>query len=160
MRPPNRSSSLSFYYHLYGLNVESDLALSELRSPTAPRNHDSPVKLFLRDAMTHWPIEIGADESTLIYDPTQGGAVYKVRIEYFHAARCYRLVYSDGVAFAFDQDGTNVWGTWPPQLSLEDAMCYLLGPVFAFVLRLRGFTPLHASAAVIRGNAVDRKSVG
>ena len=33
-------------------------------------------------------------------------------------------------------------------------MVYLLGPVFAFVLRLRGFTPLHASAAVIRGNAM------
>jgi hypothetical protein len=33
-------------------------------------------------------------------------------------------------------------------------MVYLLGPVFAFALRLRGFTSLHASAAVIRGNAV------
>jgi hypothetical protein len=39
-------------------------------------------------------------------------------------------------------------------MSLEDAVVYLLGPVFAFVLRLRGFIPLHASAAVVRGNAV------
>jgi hypothetical protein len=39
-------------------------------------------------------------------------------------------------------------------MSLEDLMVYLLGPVFAFVLRLRGFISLHASAAVIRGNAV------
>ena len=145
---------MNFHYHLYGLNVESDLALPELRSQTAPWNHNCPVKLFLRDAITHWPIEIGADESTLIYDPTQDGAMYTVRIEYFHAARCYRFVYSDGVAFAFDQGGTNVWGSWPPQMSLEDAMVYLLGPVFAFVLRLRGFIPLHASAAVVRGNAV------
>lgn len=154
MRPTNRSSSLIFHYHLYGLNVESDVALPDLRCRTAPWNHNSLVKLFLHGAITHWPIEVGADESTLIYDPTQDGAMYDVRIEYFHAARCYRFVYSNGVAFAFDQDGTNVWGSWPLQLSLEDAMVYLLGPVFAFVLRLRGFIALHASAAVVRGNAV------
>lgn len=145
---------MSFYYHLYGLNVESDLALPELRSQIPPRDHDSPVRLFLRDALTRWPIEIGADESTFIYDPTRDGAVYTVRIEYFQAARCYRFVYSDGVAFALNQDGTKVWGTWPPQLSLEDLMTYLLGSVFAFVFRLRGFTPLHASTAVIKGNSV------
>lgn len=154
MRPPNRNSSLSFYYQLYGLNVESDVALPDLRSQTVPRNHDSPVKLFLRDALTHWPIESGTDESTLIYEPAQNGSVYTVRIEYFHAARCYRFLYRDGVAFALDEDGKNIWGMWPPQMSLEDAVVYLLGPVFAFALRLRGFTPLHASAAVIRGSAV------
>jgi hypothetical protein len=43
---------------------------------------------------------------------------------------------------------------WPAQMSLEDLMVYLLGPVFAFLLRLRGFISLHASAAVIRGSAV------
>lgn len=120
----------------------------------APAGPHARIKLFLRDAFTHWPIETGAGESTLIYDPTQDGAMYNVRIEYFHAARCYRFVYADGVAFALDQDGTNVWGTWPPQMSLEDAVVYLLGPIFAFVLRLHGFISLHASAAVIRGNAV------
>ena len=155
MRQPNRSSSLSFYYHLYGLDVESDLALPELRSQTAPRDHNPRVKLFLRDAFTHWPIETGPDKSTFIHDSAQNeSALYTVRIEYFHAARCYRFLYEDGVAFALDHDGTNIWGTWPSQMSLEDTMVYLLGPVFAFVLRLRGFTSLHASAAVIRGNAV------
>jgi hypothetical protein len=145
---------VSFYYHLHGLNVESDVPLPELRCLAAPRNHNFSVKLFLRDAFTHWPIETSADESTLIYEPAKNGSVYTVRIEYFHAARCYRFLYRDGVAFALDRDGINIWGTWPPQLSLEDSMVYLLGPVFAFVLRLRGFIPLHASAAVVRENAV------
>ncbi len=156
MRPPNRSSSLSFYYHLYGLNVESDLALPDLRSRTAPRNHDSSVKLFLRDALTHWPIETSADESTLIFCSARNGSVNNpnLRIEYFDAARRYRFLYGDGIAFALDRDGRNIWGIWPSQMSLEDLMVYLLGSVFAFVLRLRGFTVLHASAAVIRGNAV------
>jgi hypothetical protein len=155
MPPSNRSSSLSFYYHLFGLNVESDLALPGLRSRIPPRNHESSVKLFLRDALTHWPIETCAGKITLIHDSAQNqSALYTVRIEYFHAAGCYRFLYEDGIAFALDHDGTNVWGTWPSQMSLEDSMVYLLGPVFAFVLRLRGFTPLHASAVVIRGNAV------
>ena len=145
---------MSFNYHLYGLNVESDLALPELRSRTALRTHDSTVKLFLRDALTHWPIGAGADESTLIYRSAQNGCVNdaNVRIDYFHAPQCYRFLYRDGIAFALDHE--NIWGTWPPQMSLEDAIVYLLGPVFAFVLRLHGFISLHASAAVIRGNAV------
>ena len=147
---------MSFYYHLYGLNVESDLALPELRSQTAPRNHESSVKLFLRDAFTRWPIETGAVESTLIFRSAQNESTNNpnVWIEYFPAARCYRFLYGDGIAFAFDQDGRNIWGIWPPQMSLEDLMVYLLGPVFAFVLRLRGFISLHASAAVLRENAV------
>jgi hypothetical protein len=145
---------VSFCYQLYGLNVESDLALPGLRSRIPGRNHDSSVKLFLRDAFTRWPIETGVDKSTLIHDPAQNGSGYTVRIDYFHAARCYRFLYGDGVAFALGHDGKNMWGVWPQQMSLEDAMVYLLGPVFAFVLRLRGFTSLHASAAVIRGNAV------
>ncbi len=147
---------MSFYYHLYGLNVESDLALPELRSQTAPRDHNPRVKLFLRDAFAHWPIETSADKSTLIHDSAQNGSTNNpnVRIEYFAAARCYRFLYGDGIAFALGHDGKNIWGVWPPQMSLEDLMVYLLGPVFAFVLRLHGFTSLHASAAVIRGNAV------
>jgi hypothetical protein len=39
-------------------------------------------------------------------------------------------------------------------MSLEDALIYLLGPIFGFILRIRGFTALHASAAVINGYAV------
>lgn len=145
---------MSLYYRLYGLNVESDTALPGLRSRTVPENHDFGVNLFMRNVSTHWPIETGKDESTVIYRSAQNGCVNNpnVRIEYFHAAGCYRFLYGDGIAFALDHE--NIWGAWPPQMSLEDAMVYLLGPVFAFVLRLHGFTSLHASAAVIRGNAV------
>ena len=108
MRQPNRSSSSSFYYHLYGLNVESDLALPELRPQTAPWNHNSRVKLFLREAFTHWPIETGTDESTLIFRSPQNGSTNNpnVRIEYFAAVRCYRFLYGDGIAFALDHDGS------------------------------------------------------
>ena len=76
------------------------------------------------------------------------------RIEYFPAARFYRFLYGDGITFDISSDGENVRGSWPAEMSLEDALTYLLGPVFGFILRLRGFTALHASAAVINGYAV------
>ena len=77
-----------------------------------------------------------------------------MRIEYFPSARFYRFLYSDGITFDISSDGENVRGSWPAKMSLEDALTYLLGPVFGFILRLRGFTALHASAAVINGYAV------
>jgi hypothetical protein len=57
-----------------------------------------------------------------------------------------RLAYSDGTQFWIDPSRQNVWSTWPPALTLENALSYLLGPVFGLLLRLRGITCLHASA--------------
>jgi ATP-dependent phosphoenolpyruvate carboxykinase len=72
----------------------------------------------------------------------------------FASARFYRFLYSDGIAFDISSDGENVRGSWLAEISLEDVLTYLFGPIFGFILRLRGFTALHASAAVINGYAV------
>ncbi len=53
-----------------------------------------------------------------------------------------------------DREGTEVWATWPANLTLEDAATYLLGPVLGLLLRLRGVTCLHASAVAFGENAV------
>lgn len=57
--------------------------------------------------------------------------------------------YKDGTEFVLDNLGTKVWSRWPDVLSLEDTATYLLGPIFGFLLRLRGFVCLHASAVVL-----------
>ncbi len=62
--------------------------------------------------------------------------------------------YEDGVRFAVRRDGREIWGDWPDDYSVEDAATYLVGPVIAFVLRLRGITCLHASAVAIDNNAI------
>ena len=62
--------------------------------------------------------------------------------------------YDDGTEFILDRQGTEVWATWPDNLTLEDTATYLLGPILGFVLRLRGVTCLHASAVVIQNQAV------
>lgn len=61
----------------------------------------------------------------------------------------YRLQYCNGHEFVIDGTGRNVWATWPESSDKQLAMAYLLGPVLAFVLRLRGVLSLHASAVAI-----------
>jgi energy-coupling factor transporter ATP-binding protein EcfA2 len=68
--------------------------------------------------------------------------------------RGFRLRYDDGTVFVVDTGGTRVWATWQRPLTLEDTAVYLLGPVLAFVLRLRGTTCLHASAISVGGRTV------
>lgn len=69
-------------------------------------------------------------------------------------SRTFRLCYSDGIEFAVDQQGRQVWVKWPATTTLEEAIIYLLGQVIGFVLWLRGVLCFHASAVAIDGRAV------
>jgi len=62
--------------------------------------------------------------------------------------------YCDGTEFVVDRAGTRVWAAWPDALTLEDAATYLLGPIWGFVLRLRGHICLHAGAVAIGDRAI------
>ena len=64
-----------------------------------------------------------------------------------------RIVYHDRTQFWIDLDGGKVWAEWDEKSSFEDTVSYLLGPVFGFVLRMRGVVCLHASAVVCVGRA-------
>lgn len=70
------------------------------------------------------------------------------------ACHGFRLRYDDGTVFIVDEGGTRVWAVWPDSLTLEDTVVYLLGPVLALVLRVRGISCLHASAFSIDGRAI------
>jgi hypothetical protein len=75
----------------------------------------------------------------------------------------YQFAYGEGARFVVDDSGpaeaghvspVRVDGWWTPPLSDADASDYLLGGVLAFVGRLRGMVPLHASAVVRNGRAI------
>jgi hypothetical protein len=68
--------------------------------------------------------------------------------------RHFGFFYSDGARFAIERAGRKVCADWPDNYTLEDACTYLLGPVIAFVLRLRGITCLHASAIALEDQAI------
>ncbi len=65
-----------------------------------------------------------------------------------------RLDYLDGIQFWLDRSDKAVWASWPAGLTIEDAATYLLGPILGLLLRLRGVTCLHASAAAFGECAV------
>jgi hypothetical protein len=66
----------------------------------------------------------------------------------------FGFFYRDGARFAVEREGREIWADWPEHYTLEDACTYLMGPVIAFVLRLRGVTCLHASAVAVDDRAV------
>jgi hypothetical protein len=143
---------MGFYYRLFGLDVHSDVALPGVQSRIWPPQQDAaPVNIRLSDYGSD-KIANEAEQGILVFDSRKNEP--DVRIEYFSSARFYRFLYSDGIMFEISSDGENVRGSWPPDMSLEDALTYLLGPIFGFILRIRGFTALHASAAIINGYAV------
>jgi hypothetical protein len=143
---------MGFYYRLFGLNVHSDVALPGLQPRTwLTQENAAPVYVRWRGYSSQ-KIATAAEQGILVFESKKNDP--RVRIEYFPSARLYRFLYNDGITFGISSDGENVRGGWPARMSLEDALTYLLGPVFGFILRLRGFTALHASAAVINGYAV------
>jgi hypothetical protein len=66
----------------------------------------------------------------------------------------YCFVYGEGARFTIAPDGSTIMATWWPPLQQADAVSFVLGPLLAFVLRLRGVVPLHASGVVVDGEAL------
>jgi hypothetical protein len=66
----------------------------------------------------------------------------------------YLLCYAEGTRFLVSTSGSQVDAWWDAPLTEVDAADYLLGGVLAFIVRLRGQVPLHASAVVVQDHAV------
>jgi hypothetical protein len=77
-----------------------------------------------------------------------------LRISRQQGGKYLRLNYSDGTVFVINGEYDTIWATWPEPATVEDTATYLLGPVLAYLLRLRGNTCLHASAVAIGNRAI------
>jgi hypothetical protein len=66
----------------------------------------------------------------------------------------YRLTYDDNATFLIDRTGGRITAHWTRSISDLDVASHLAGSVLAFVLRLRGAVPLHASAIAVGGQAL------
>jgi hypothetical protein len=145
---------VSFLYVVYGLRLSTNQpfpGLTPLPASSAPRGYDIEVDFSAglpaawRDAA--WSVwytsmeRTEQGESCLIIWHREGGAGFRV---------CYH----DGVEFAIDAGGKHIEVRWADSTTLENAASYLLGPVFGFLLRLRGVTCLHASAIAVGDFAV------
>jgi hypothetical protein len=66
----------------------------------------------------------------------------------------YWLTYNDEATFLVDAAGSHIVARWKSSLRDTDATTHLAGSVLAFVLRVRGSVPLHASAVVVNDRAI------
>jgi len=141
-------------YLIFGLRVRSNLSLPGLDGATAGFD-DPDVSIYLgtcppiqqptsphsEELVYTSPHKLESGEPALHIWKNEGAA--QLRMEYF-----------DGTRFWLSAHGDKVWAQWPEELTLADTATYLLGPVFGYMLRLRGITCLHASAVEIDGRAV------
>jgi hypothetical protein len=155
-------TALNFTYAVFGLLLRSNLPIPEL-IPMRPDPASSPLDSSTDAAVS---VHLNASPQTDALNPTGPEELsyansYKdeageptLKIWKAGGSRYLRLAYFDGSQFWLDREGTEIWATWPANLTLEDAATYLLGPVLGLLLRLRGVTCLHASAVVFGECAV------
>lgn len=146
------SSSIALAYSAFGLRLCSTEPIPGLipQSPTSTAD----LTIHLRSLPTALN-EDGADDHLWNVSPYRDRLGRPLAQLWKRAGgELYHLRYLDGTHFVVDQAATRIWAVWSDELTLEDAATYLLGPVFGLVLRLRGFTCLHASAVVLQDRAI------
>jgi hypothetical protein len=143
-----------FVFHaIYGLEVVSDLPLPGL----AVCDEQGPFDLrILLKERKKFASKFSASLSHVFYTSphTDGDGESILQVGTPGDRRYIGFYYSDGARFAIEHQGREIWADWPDNYTLEDACTYLVGPVIAFVLRLRGATCLHASCIAVGGRAI------
>ena len=144
MRPP------TFVYRACGLSLASDAPIPGLCPIDADIKADVTISMcgHTRSVDRTWePVSVWFESPEL-----DASGRHEMRIDVSQSG--YRLAYCDDTTFLIDWTGDRVSVHWSAPLNDADAASYLSGSVLAFVLRLRGSVPLHASAVVIDGRAV------
>jgi hypothetical protein len=137
---------------VYGLQILSDLTLPGLL--LRPNSDLYDVRIRLKGSNT---FPSTSPDSVDFFYPTleePPDSQPNLRVGVLRGSDYFCLCYSDGVRFAVERRGREVWADWPENYTLEDVCTYLLGPVLGFVLRLRGVTCLHASAVAVEEQAI------
>jgi hypothetical protein len=143
---------MPWYHSIFGLRLQSDEPIEGLEPvPAVPRvdvrlwtrgEDRAPVTGARADARP-WYVSAHLDE--------EGRPL--LRIDRLAGEAGFRLCFAGGAEFVVDRVGSRVWAEGTA-LGPADLAAYLVGPILAFVLRLRGVTCLHASAVAIAGRAV------
>jgi hypothetical protein len=145
---------VSVCHQIYGLRIAANRAIPGLRPlPDLGPKADLCVHLQSRLGL---PLAVSESSARFFYTSPHLGAAGQsaLRVGASADGSYFGFFYGDGAHFAMDRHGRELWADWPEGYSIEDAATYLVGPVLGFVLRLRGITPLHASAIAIDNHAI------
>jgi hypothetical protein len=144
---------LPVFHVAYGLQIAVNGSLPGI--PIGPEPKVSDVRIRLKsDTVFPSPLVISAQDLVYTSPNRDDKGQPTLRVGKLDGGKYFGFFYSDGARFAVDREGREVWADWPDNFTLADACTYLMGPIIAFVLRLRGITCLHASAVVVDGRAI------
>jgi hypothetical protein len=142
-------------YRIYGLTLQSDLKIPSLcplvAADAVNRSPDLVLELSSKPAWATAALKL-PPHSVRTRPTSSEDSGFSVTE--FAGAEFVLLSYGDGTRILLDREVAKLWGEPGPGLTLDDLLVYLLGPVMGYILRKRGFSPLHASAVTIRGKAV------
>lgn len=136
-------------YCVYGLRVSSPVIIDSLEASEGV----GPVDCELRLAPVGRLAEaesIALDVSPLIEQGEPGTVVQRSK----DVDGLFVFEFLDGTRFRLEERGAVITASWPDPATLDDMVTYLLGPILAFIVRLRGGLALHAGAIVIDGEAL------
>src|SRR5215475_1700034 len=125
-----------FRYHIYGLHLQSSEHIPGLVPDARISTPDTFVHLNAKPSL-------GKHASNLhrvVYASPERDphGIPLLLVRDMVEESLYRLSYGDGSEFFVDYSGSQIWCAWPDPLTVDDAATYLLGPVLACVLRLKG----------------------
>jgi hypothetical protein len=137
----------------YGLQIEVEVPIPGLLSQ--PQQCKADVRIRLNGDPEFLSTLFGSSGAFLRSGSNFGErGDPALRVGRLCGGRYYGFLYADGVRFAVERSGREIWGDWPHDYALEDACTYLVGPIIAFALRLQEVTCLHASAIAVEDHAV------
>lgn len=139
----------AFLFRVCGLVIHADAPLGGLYPLEAPEAPDIVVRMS-GSVGTPSVDDAGSPWYESPYRDDRGVSLLTIRT----AASGYLLCYAEGTRFLVSTSGAEVDAWWDAPLTALDAADYLLGGVLAFIVRLRGKVPLHASAVVVQDQAV------
>ena len=144
---------MSVIHLVYGLRIEVDVPLPGLPVQSVTQGVD--VRVRLKDGLVIPPAApTSADKVLYSSSNLDEEGHTTLRVVLLGGGTSYGFFYSDGARFTIDRMGRNISASWPENYTLEDACTYLVGPVIAFALQLRGVTCLHASAIALEDRAI------
>jgi hypothetical protein len=145
---------VSVHHRIYGLRVAANRAIPGLL-PRPDFSGQTDLRIHMKGSPA-FPAAVSESSAEYFYaSPTRDEAGQPtLRVATFACGAYFGFFYSDGARYAIDREGRELWADWPEDYAIEDAATYLVGPVLGFILRLRGVTPLHASAIAIEDRAI------
>jgi hypothetical protein len=144
---------LSAFQTAYGLQIEADAAIPSFLTQSKQQVADLRVQLNKKPAFLSAAFDSVANSYYSGVNSGEHGGP-NLRVGMLADGQYYGFFYADGARFAVQRSGLEIWADWPSGYTFEDACTYLVGPVMAFALRLRGETCLHASAIAVADRAI------